>query len=278
MLDSFDYKDKVGAGVSLKRSAFDDLTRDQHGRRVISNIVEVVVRDKFGNEKSRSVTHNLRTNLGADFWDSQLFALSQTLTGTNTITSIAAASGTNGPNGTKTTVYTGTFTNGGNNAYAGFLITLTGGTTAANNGTYLCVGSSTTTIELANPNGATQGAPTFPTVWTTTWTGQGGYVFNWIGLTENSSAANAGDTTLTSEETTNGLGRAQASDAHSASATSSVLTHTWTYTGSSSKVIAKVGLFNQSTNGVMGLESLLASTATVNTSGDTITVTWTINY
>lgn len=88
------------------------------------------------------------------------------LTGTNTVSSVAAAGGTNGPNGTATTVYTGTFTNGGSDAYAGLVLCLSGFSTAANNGTFLCYASTTTTIELCNPNGANSG--TMGTVNTTT--------------------------------------------------------------------------------------------------------------
>ena len=80
------------------------------------------------------------------------------LTGTNTVSSVAAAGGTAGPNGTATTVYTGTFTNGGTNAYAGMVFNLSGFATAANNGTYECLASTTTTLTLANPNGANSGA------------------------------------------------------------------------------------------------------------------------
>jgi hypothetical protein len=90
------------------------------------------------------------------------------LTGTNTVTSVAASGGTNGPNGTATAVYTGTFTNGGSDAYAGLVLCLSGGSTAANNGTYLCIRSSATTIELCNPNATTQSSGTEPTVNTTT--------------------------------------------------------------------------------------------------------------
>lgn len=80
------------------------------------------------------------------------------LTGTNTVSSVAAAGGTNGPNGTATTVYTGTFTNGGTDAYAGLVMQATGFATAGNNGTFLCYASTTTTVELCNPNGANSGA------------------------------------------------------------------------------------------------------------------------
>lgn len=86
------------------------------------------------------------------------------LTGTNTVTSIAAAGGTLGPNASACTVYTGTFTNAGANAYAGLRITMSGSSTAANNGTYLCVASTTTTLTLTNPNGAAQSSGTEPTV------------------------------------------------------------------------------------------------------------------
>ena len=80
------------------------------------------------------------------------------LTGTNTVASVAAAGGALGPGATACTVYTGTFTNGGSNAYAGLVLTATGFGTADNNGTFLCVASTATTITLANPNGANSGA------------------------------------------------------------------------------------------------------------------------
>lgn len=79
------------------------------------------------------------------------------LTGTNTVSSVAAAGGTLGPNATATTVYTGTFTNGGSNAYAGLTLTFSGFSTAANNGTFICVASTTTTVTVTNPNGANSG-------------------------------------------------------------------------------------------------------------------------
>lgn len=52
-------------------------------------------------------------------------------------------------------MYTGTFTNGGADAYAGLVLCASGWTAGgvANNGTYLCIHSSTTVVELCNPNG-----------------------------------------------------------------------------------------------------------------------------
>jgi len=49
-----------------------------------------------------------------------------------------------------TAVYTGTITGGGSNALAGQDFTIAGFTTAANNGTFLCTASSTTTLTLRN--------------------------------------------------------------------------------------------------------------------------------
>src|SRR6185437_2808089 len=80
------------------------------------------------------------------------------LTATNTVTSVAAAGGVLGPGGTACTVYTGTFTNGTANAYAGLVLNFSGFATAGNNGTFLCVASTATTVTMANPNGANSGA------------------------------------------------------------------------------------------------------------------------
>jgi hypothetical protein len=179
MIDSFDFYDRVLSCVGLQRQTSDSFC--------LHSDIEVTVRDKYGSLKSHSFQHNLRTNGGADFWNTQLF-------------------GTSGINGQTAT--------------AGYMA-----------------------------------------------------------LTTDATAPAATDTTLTSEETTNGLARsAQLTPTHSAGATSSVFTKTFTYTGSTSKVIAKVGLFNASSAGTMVLETLLSSTGTVNANGDTITITWTINY
>jgi len=175
MIERLNFSELVGAFTRKSRAAQDHLR--------LRNVVEVVVRDKAGNVKSRSKTTNMRVNGGADFWDTQLFTTS--------------------------------------------------------------------------PGGA-------------------GATF--IGLTTDATAPGATDTTLTSEETTNGLARASASHSHTAASSTTTFTKTFTYTGSSSKVIAKVGLFNASSAGTLVLETLLSSTATVNANGDTISITWTINF
>lgn len=175
MFDIFKLKEACSAFTSKLRGV------EEHFQFHSDILIEI--RDKDGNLKHRSEQKNLRTSVGADFWDTQLFK-------------VGAA-----------------------------------GTTA-----------------------------------------------NFIALTTDATAPASGDTTLTSEETTNGLARAQAADAHTGGTSTSVLTKTFTYTGSSSKVIAKVGLFTAISSGILVLETLLTSTGTVNANGDTITVTWTINF
>lgn len=54
------------------------------------------------------------------------------------------------------TVYTGTITGGGSNAFAGLTFQVAGFTNAANNGTWICTASSTTTLTLSNAAGASE--------------------------------------------------------------------------------------------------------------------------
>jgi hypothetical protein len=56
--------------------------------------------------------------------------------------------------GAGTGVYTGTITNGGGNAFVGYTFTIAGFTHAANNGSFLCTASSSTSLTLANANSA----------------------------------------------------------------------------------------------------------------------------
>jgi hypothetical protein len=76
--------------------------------------------------------------------------------GTFVLTSVANASGGN-------TVYTGTFTggtspygSGASNAYIGFRFVIKGFTNALNNGTFVCVASTATTVTLVNASGVAE--------------------------------------------------------------------------------------------------------------------------
>lgn len=66
---------------------------------------------------------------------------------TTTLTLTAVGAQTNG-----LATYTGTITGGSTNALAGLTITIAGFTNTSNNGSFLCVGSSTTTLLLQNTN------------------------------------------------------------------------------------------------------------------------------
>jgi hypothetical protein len=67
------------------------------------------------------------------------------------ITDVAAASG-------GTTLYTGTITGGGSNAFAGMVFKFTGLAAAANNGTFLCTLSTATTLTMTNNVGSAASA------------------------------------------------------------------------------------------------------------------------
>ena len=97
----------------------------------------------------------------------------------------------------------------------------------------------------------------------------------YIALTTDSGAASAGNTTLTSEISTNGLQRAQATTiTHTDNTNTTTLAKTFTASGTHTAV-HRSGLFNASSSGIMVHEAVFSSDATL-VSGDTLTVTWTI--
>jgi hypothetical protein len=81
-------------------------------------------------------------------------------------------------------------------------------------------------------------------------TGTGSYApACYIGLTANSTAPAAGDTTLTGEIASGTLTRAQATYAHTNGTNTYTLTKT--FTSDQSVTIAKIGVFNASSSGTM---------------------------
>jgi hypothetical protein len=146
--------------------------------------VEITVFDKHGVVKSHTLQNNLRTNVGSDFWNTQLFT---------------TAPGANGA--------------------------------------------------------------------------------NYLALSTDATAPSVTDTVLSSELAVNGLNRVQVgAPTHVAGSSSTTISNTFTYTGSVSTVVAKAALFNAASVGSMVLETLLASTATVNSNGDQVVINWTVNY
>ena len=71
------------------------------------------------------------------------------------------------------TAYAGTFSGGGSNAYAGVTFTVAGFTNAGNNGSFICVASTTSALTLVNPNGVleTTAATATPDEGTAVYTG-----------------------------------------------------------------------------------------------------------
>lgn len=105
--------------------------------------------------------------------------------------------------------------------------------------------------------------------------------YNHIGLTANSTAPSAANTSLPAEITTAGGGliRKQATFAHTAGTNTSTLTATFTTNGSDvlPVVIAKIGVFKHiTTAATMGYETMLNATATLNVVGDSVTITETV--
>lgn len=104
----------------------------------------------------------------------------------------------------------------------------------------------------------------------------GGSPTFYLALSTDTAATTGTETTLTSEAATNGLARTLANYAHTSNTSTYTLQRTFTYTGSTATVVAKVGVFNASAGGVLMFVTLLPSTATVNANGDTLTVTETV--
>lgn len=104
--------------------------------------------------------------------------------------------------------------------------------------------------------------------------------FNYMAISANATAPNAGNTTLPGEITTAGGGllRAQATYAHTGGTNTSTLTKTFTANGSDSLpvTIAKIGILNAASVGTLGYETLLNATATLTISGDNVAITETV--
>jgi uncharacterized protein YjdB len=111
-----------------------------------------------GNQNSGSVVPGLNTltlSLSATGFPST-FQLNPSLqdAGSNPIapgTALTLSAAANASSGT--TVYTGTITGGGSNAFAGQTFVVAGFDLAANNGSFLCTASTTTTLTLQNASG-----------------------------------------------------------------------------------------------------------------------------
>lgn len=105
-------------------------------------------------------------------------------------------------------------------------------------------------------------------------------VAKFVAITANSSAAAAGDTTLTAEIATGGGGLVRQTGvyAHTGGTSTYTITSTFTANGSDSLpvTVAKRGIFDAASAGNLVYETLLGTTATLSASGDSLTITDTI--
>ena len=96
----------------------------------------------------------------------------------------------------------------------------------------------------------------------------------WLGLTSDSTAPAAGDTTLTAELAAGGFTRMVGTYAHTPGA--STYTISGTFTASSTATISKEGVFSAISSGTLIFESLEPSAPTL-VSGDQLTQTVTVS-
>lgn len=101
----------------------------------------------------------------------------------------------------------------------------------------------------------------------------------WMGISTATTTALT-DIVLTGEQSTNGLGRAPATFAHTYSNSSAnnsfTLTNTFTYTGTGALTLGAIGIFDAASTGIPLFTTPLSATATVTASGDSVTCTDTI--
>jgi hypothetical protein len=99
-------------------------------------------------------------------------------------------------------------------------------------------------------------------------------VCTYIALSNDSGTPAATDTAVASEITTNGLARALATPTHTSNATSYGVSYTFTATGAQSA--QKAGMLNASSGGTLCFENTFSQVSMQ--SGDTLAVSWTINF
>ena len=100
--------------------------------------------------------------------------------------------------------------------------------------------------------------------------------FGYIGVTTDTVAASASDTSLAQELAASGFTRADATTkTHSSGTNSTTIEHTFTASGTVN-AINKSGTFNNASSTVLGHEAVFSTTASL-ISGDTLKVTWTLN-
>lgn len=261
-------------GLSL-----DVFRRDRRGRayrertvRVGPNAVHAMITHPDGTVTDLGVSHNLLTNIGRDWWAQSWGFIGAGVTTASPATATSATSVTT----------TGTPLTASNLAtpqlgVAGLRVWMpvTGITTAPVYGNIVSNTTSVITIDQWWKVDDTAG--TTPASTNALHIAPGGVAAcRFMGLTTNASAASASNTTLASEITTSGAGRALATYAHTYGASTLTLQKAFSISGTLT-AIHRAGLFAALTAAgadPLIYETVLNADATV-VSGDTLTVTWT---
>lgn len=229
------------------------------------------IRDRHGNLKRDFEYHrNLRTNTGID-WQACAMGDYQTIAGTATSTTATTIVDSTGLGAIGT--FNSTTTPGG---IVGHLVVALVDVNTIRYGVIVSTVNNTATIDKwydpASPGGAAGSTPSGTSKYAVL---PGGAPHWFLALTADATAPAAGDTTLTSELTTNGFIRALAtSRAHSAGVNTYTVVKTFTCSGGST-TINKEAVFNAVLGGYMPFESAEPSPPTL-VSGDTIAQTITV--
>lgn len=229
--------------------------------RMGPNEVSAYIFHPDGSVTDLGVSHNLLTNAGRDL---SAAALGHAANKAGVLTAATATSATPSGGGLTTDQYKGW------RVFAPI-------TNATTKPVYGNIGSNSTTVltvdqwwdeadGVGTTPGGTNGYYIIPT-----------FTPRFMGITADTAAASASNTTLTSEQTANGLARAIAAYAHTAGQATLTLTKSWTASGTVAN-LHRIGLFtakDTTAAGVMCFEAVLNADASV-VSGDTLQVTDTI--
>lgn len=229
--------------------------------RLGPNEVHAFITHKDGSIEDLGISHNLLTTVGRDLAAAGLgspgFGVSATIATASSATSLTAT-------GTPFTV----------DQYKGWIVVAEEGTNAP---VWANIGSNTTSVLTVDAwKNGDDSAGTTPGA-TANYFIMRAFASRYMALTENASAAAAGDTALTGEITTGGGSRALVTYAHTATTATLTLVKAFSITATF-PAIHKIGLLSASTStaaGILIFESVLNADASV-VSGDTLTVTDTV--
>lgn len=268
-----DWAKKVHDGITLGVYRKDRRGRDRLEQllRCGPNTVHAFITYKDGTIKDLGKSHNLLTNIGRDVMSSWLGGGIVVQNTPATATSATSFTGT-GSTWTASNLATPQLGLAGWRAY----FPVTGLTTAPVYGNIVSNTTSVATIDQWWT--AADGTGTTPASTNSFIIAPGG-ISSWrfMALTTNASAASASNTTLASEATTNGVGRALATYAHTYGAATLTIQKAFSVTGTVT-AIHRMGIFGALTAAgadPMSLETVLNADATV-ANGDTLTVTDTV--